>query len=147
MRWLLVLALVACKDDPPAVASKLELVDAPAGDVAAVVAPALAAARAEGKHLLVYVGASWCEPCNRFHAAAAAGQLDGEFGDVRFLVFDKDRDDDALAKAGYTSKLIPLFAIPRDDGTASGKQIEGSIKGDRAIAQIAPRLHELINRP
>ncbi len=147
MRWLLVLALVACKEDPPPAPPKLELVDAPAGDVAAFVAPQLAAARAAGKHLLVYVGASWCEPCNRFHAAAAQGQLDAEFGNLTLLVFDKDRDDDALTRAGYTSKLIPLFAIPRDDGTASGHQIEGSIKGAQAIAQIAPRLHALVDKP
>ena len=79
-----------------------------------------------------------------FHKAAESGQLDAEFGKLRLLVFDLDRDGDALAKANYKSELIPLFALPNPDGTSSGKQIEGSIKGDGAVAQISPRLHELV---
>jgi hypothetical protein len=80
----------------------------------------------------------------RFHKAAESGQLDAEFGKLRLLVFDLDRDGAALEKANYKSELIPLFALPNPDGTASGKQIEGSIKGDGAVAQISPRLHELV---
>jgi thiol-disulfide isomerase/thioredoxin len=124
---------------------RLELVEAPAvQDVAVYVSGALADADRAHKKLLVYVGAAWCEPCRRFHEAAAAGQLDATFGDLRMLVFDADRDKDALQRAGYISNLIPLFALPRPDGTASGKQIEGSIKGDGAVAQITPRLQALL---
>src|SRR5690606_5597206 len=32
-------------------------------------------ARAAGERALVYVGASWCEPCERFHEAVEAGEL------------------------------------------------------------------------
>src|SRR5688500_14350092 len=35
----------------------------------------VSSAKAAGERLLVYVGASWCEPCERFHAAVAAGEL------------------------------------------------------------------------
>ena len=139
------LVLAACKQEPPAPAQKLELVEAPVtGEVAPIVVDALASAAKDHKQLLVYVGATWCEPCVRFHKAAESGQLDAEFGKLRLLVFDFDRDGDALAKANYKSELIPLFALPNPDGTSSGKQIEGSIKGDGAVAQISPRLHELV---
>jgi thiol-disulfide isomerase/thioredoxin len=124
---------------------RLELVEAPAvQDVAVYVSGALVSAESAHKRLLVYVGASWCEPCRYFHDAAVAGQLDDAFGQVRVLVFDADRDKDALQRAGYISNLIPLFALPRPDGTASGKQIEGSIKGEGAVAEITPRLQTLL---
>jgi len=148
MRWLVLCLLVACESGdqrPGAPVPKLELVDAPVGgEVASIVAAEYARATTDHKQLLVYVGASWCEPCRRFHDAAAAGQLDPAFSKLRLLVFDLDRDGDALTRAGYTSTLIPLFAVPKPDGTASGHQIEGSIKGEGAVAQITPRLQQLL---
>ena len=90
------------------------------------------------------MGASWCEPCQRFHQAAQAGQVDALFPGLRLVEFDLDRDRDRLERAGYRSRMIPLFALPREDGTGSGQQIEGSIKGPGAVEQIAPRLKALL---
>lgn len=144
----LVLALAAttgCRAESPPAPKHLEVRPAPTGsDVAAVVRTELEQAKTAGKQLLVYVGASWCEPCTRFHDAAAAGQLDAAFGHVRLLEFDLDRDLDALHRAGYQSELIPLFALPNPDGRASGRQMSGSIKGDGAVAEITPRLQALL---
>jgi thiol-disulfide isomerase/thioredoxin len=123
----------------------VETIAAPAeGEVQEIVRSELVKAKAEGRTLLVYVGASWCEPCQRFHQAAKAGQLDGAFPGLRLLELDLDRDGDRLKRAGYVSKMIPLFAVPREDGTASGRQIEGSIKGPGAVDQISPRLRALL---
>lgn len=146
MRIALALALtLGCQSGSKPAPQKLDLVAAPAvTDIAPLVARELQTAAHDGKRLVVYVGASWCEPCQKFHAAAEAGQLDAEFGNLRLLVFDDDRDNEALERAGYRSKLIPLFALPNPDGTSSGKQIEGSIKGDGAVLNIAPRLHALL---
>lgn len=148
---LLVMACVAfmlaCnrRDDAEPALRKLEVLPAPPGvDVAAHVAESVALARRDGKQLVVYVGAAWCEPCRYFHDAAASGALDEAFGDLRLVEFDLDRDGRALEAAGYKSELVPLFAIPRDDGRASGKAIEGSIKGAGAVDQIAPRLRALL---
>src|SRR4051812_5461645 len=124
-RLLLVVALAACQSGTTATAShaKLELVDAPpATDVAAYLAPLIARAAGDHKTLVVYVGASWCEPCQHFHEAAVANQLDEQFGDLRIVVFDDDRDESALVAAGYRSSMLPLFALPNPDGRASGKQ-------------------------
>ena len=106
---------------------------------------ALTQAHADGRTLLVYVGAKWCEPCQRFHHAVEKGELDAAFPRLSILGFDADRDATVLGAAGYTSRLIPLFALPRDDGRASGKQIEGSVKGEAAVNEITPRLRNLIS--
>jgi thiol-disulfide isomerase/thioredoxin len=143
---VIAIALGACQQAAaPAAPGKLELVDAPVvADIPPLVARELADARAHGRRLLVYVGASWCEPCRHFHDAAAAGKLDAAFPQLRLLVFDADRDRDALSRAGYDSAMIPLFAVPADDGRATGRHIEGSIKGDGAVAEITPRLRALL---
>jgi thiol-disulfide isomerase/thioredoxin len=132
---------------PTASTGKVRLVDAPPeGDVEAAVHDAVAHAGTEKRRVVVYVGAKWCDPCQRFHHAAERGELDAAFPDVDFLTFDLDRDNERLASAGYVSKLIPLFALPGADGRASGQQVEGGMKGDSAVASIAPRLKGLLGR-
>ena len=138
--------LAACNAAEPTPRT-LALIDAPgAGDIEPIIAGELGRAFVAHDQLLVYVGASWCEPCREFHEAAEQGQLDGELGGVRLLVFDADRDSDALEGAGYHSSFIPLFAVPRLDGRASGKQIEGAVKNRDAVAQLVPRLQALLAR-
>jgi hypothetical protein len=146
-RFALILTLAACSSEtrPAPPKARLDMRVAPTGeDVAGLVRTELASASRAGKQLVVYVGAPWCEPCTRFHDAAAAGLLDDALGNVRLFEFDLDQDVDALHRAGYRSELIPLFALPNPDGTASGKQISGSIKGDGAVAQITTRLQALL---
>jgi hypothetical protein len=116
------------------------------GDVAPIVRDAAVKAAAEKRRLIVYVGAGWCEPCQRFLEAAEHGELDEAFGSVMLLEFDLDRDSGRLQQAGYVSEYIPLFALPEADGTSSGKQIEGGIKGDGAVGFIAPRLRRLLSQ-
>lgn len=129
---------------PPSSAG-VEFVPAPAdGDVQTIVHEELARAKSEGRKLLVYVGATWCEPCQRFHQAAKEGKVDALFPGLRLVEFDLDRDKPRLVVAGYRSRMIPLFALPRADGAGSGEQIEGSIKGPGAVDQIAPRLTALL---
>lgn len=125
--------------------ASLHFVPAPAeGEVATLVQGAAAKAKAERRTLVVYTGAVWCDPCRRFHEAATRGELGLELDGITLLEFDLDRDADRLRAAGYTSKYIPLFARPAADGRSSGKQIEGSIKGDGAVKEISPRLAALV---
>jgi hypothetical protein len=116
----------------------------PENDVAKLVRSEREKAAADGRDLVVYVGAKWCEPCKHFHTAAVRGDLDGEFPQLTILEFDLDEDRDRIGAAGYMSKLIPLFVFPREDGRGSERRFEGSVKGDHAVANIAPRLHALI---
>jgi thiol-disulfide isomerase/thioredoxin len=125
---------------------RVEWLAAPdSGDVAAVVKGELMRARADGgRDLLVYVGATWCEPCQHFHQAAEKGELDAVFPRLRVLEFDLDRDRDRLASAGYISRLIPLFVVPKEDGTASARRVEGGTKGEAAVGDIASRLRRIL---
>ena len=125
----------------------MRLLASPAtGSVESAVRDAWRGAAAERRTLVVYVGAAWCEPCQLFHHAAEQGELDATFPDLTFLEFDLDRDRERLASAGYVSKYIPLFALPTAAGVASGKQIEGGIKGDGAVDFIVPRLRAMLAR-
>ena len=154
--------VVACsrtdepKPDPAATrASSAPLVLAPpgirfvkigAGDDASVLIKAERdKAKAEGRDSVVYIGAKWCEPCQRFHRAAQAGELDAEFPNLDVIEFDLDEDRDRVKRAGYTSTYIPLFVVPGPDGRASEKRFEGGVKGERAVANLTPKLHALFN--
>jgi hypothetical protein len=123
----------------------VEVVAAPdSGDVGSAVREELGACAKEGRQLVVYVGAVWCEPCQRFHRAAERGELDATFPGLTLFEFDLDRDRDRLRQAGYASKYIPLFALPDESGRASGRQVEGGIKGEGAVAYMTPRLRALL---
>lgn len=142
---VLLVALGCSKREAPRVEGKVELIAVPpVGEVPALVAPEVARASRDGKRVLVYVGADWCEPCRKFHAAAKAGELDAVLGDLRFMEFDLDRDQKRLEAAGYTSEFVPLFAVPRDDGRASGTQTDGVQKADGGmVEQLVPRVRAL----
>jgi thiol-disulfide isomerase/thioredoxin len=149
------LTLAACEHEPeppkaerapaPPASGKVEIVKAPAAtDVTALIREEAGRAVRDGKKLIVYVGAPWCEPCVRFHDAAAAGKLDQDFPHLRLLEFDRDRDERALGQAGCLSRLIPLFARPTADGRCSERRLEGSIKGEGAVRELTPRLRDLL---
>jgi hypothetical protein len=103
---------------------------------------------ADAAHLrvLVYVGATWCEPCQRFHQAVERGELNGALNGLRFLEFDQDRDANALKVAGYVYQYIPVLALPDPDGRNHGRMITGSIKGPNAVREnLVPRLQALLS--
>jgi thiol-disulfide isomerase/thioredoxin len=118
----------------------------PGEDASRVVVDERTRAKSDGRDLVVYVGAKWCEPCQSFHKAAQKGDLDADFPDLTLLEFDIDEDRERLATAGYVSQFIPLFVMPDAAGRASDKKFEGSVKGDGAVANIAPRLRALLRK-
>lgn len=130
---------------PPAPAADgPEFVAAGPGAAHEVVRDAMDEAAADGRRLVVYVGADWCEPCKRFHDAVEAGELDDTFPDLRLLEFDATKDQARLADAGFASRLVPLFCLPDAKGRGTKDRIEGSIKGEGAVANLAPRLQALL---
>jgi thiol-disulfide isomerase/thioredoxin len=114
------------------------------GEVAPIVHGEYEKASASGRQLVVYLGATWCEPCQRFHHAVEHGDLDTKFPKLTLLEFDADKDQERLRVAGYSSRYIPLFALPKADGMASGKQVEGGIKGDGAVSYVSDKLKGLL---
>jgi thiol-disulfide isomerase/thioredoxin len=132
---------------PLVLAQGVRVARAPQGsDAARVVREARERESVDGRDLVVYVGAKWCEPCKHFHKAAEAGALDADFPRLTVLEFDLDEDRDRLVAAGYASQFIPLFVVPGADGRATNKRFEGSVKGGGAVANIAPRLRAILAR-
>ena len=124
----------------------LEIMAAPAGDdVAKLVREAQIAASKDGRKLLVYVSATWCEPCRYFQEAAERGIFNAEFGSLRLLKFDYDSDLRRLESAGYGSEMIPLWVVPEPSGRGSDKRMAGSVKGPEAVGDIRPRLRKLVD--
>jgi thiol-disulfide isomerase/thioredoxin len=105
-----------------------------------------AAATEPDERVIVYVGATWCEPCLRFHQAVERGELDDRLVGVRFLEFDADRDGERLREAGYGGAMIPRFAVPGPEGRGIGVQIEGSVSGEKAVDAILTRLEPMLAR-
>lgn len=128
----------------PGAGAQVKVVDQVDGPIAPLIASEMRKAGAAGRRLVVYVGATWCEPCKRFHEAVEAGELNDVFPNLRLLEFDYDRDEVRLSEAGYASKMLPLFAVPKPDGSSTGRHIEGSVKGDGAVDNIVPRLKRLL---
>ncbi len=121
-----------------------EFTAATTGAVDQLVRQARTTAQAEQRRLMVYVGATWCEPCEAFHQAVERGELDQALPGVRFLEFDSDRDGARLTAAGYDGRLIPRFVLPDADGRGTARRVEGGIKGDGAVAHIMQRLTPLL---
>jgi thiol-disulfide isomerase/thioredoxin len=105
----------------------------------------LARARADGRDLVIYVGATWCEPCRYFHDAVDRGELDATFPSLRLLELDLDRDRTRLDQAGCASNVIPLFSRPTEAGTCDpNHRVMGSIKGPGAVDNLVPRLKKML---
>jgi thiol-disulfide isomerase/thioredoxin len=152
-----VLALAACSDPQPevraepsaapgAALAKPELVPVPFGvtDGPAFLRSEYERAEREQRKLVVYVGATWCEPCKYFHDALKRGELDADLAGVRFLDFDLEAHGALLDASGCTSKMVPLFARPTQDGMCSDRRTQGGVKGDGAVRFILPRLKRIL---
>src|SRR5678816_1176400 len=85
-------ATAAVPPPPSAKGPKIQFVKAAGGEVAPLVKTERENAGKNQRSFLVYVGASWCEPCQRFHEAAAHGELDPELPAITLLEFDADND-------------------------------------------------------
>jgi thiol-disulfide isomerase/thioredoxin len=96
-------------------------------------------AKAEGRVLVVYAGAGWCEPCKRFKNAIQTGSLDDKLAKTTLLVFDADRDTDRLAAAGYRFQFIPYVAVPGADGHPTDS-IEARAKGSESWRELIAKL-------
>src|SRR4051812_30793727 len=122
-----------------------ELLEAGAGAVPNVVQRAQQDAERDRRQLLIYVSATWCEPCERFQKALRAGQLNASFPRLTLLKFDSDRDLERLRAAGYDGNYIPRFVVPGPDGRGTARRIEGGTKAeDTVAASIVPRLASLL---
>lgn len=96
-------------------------------------------AKADGRVLVVYVSATWCEPCKKMKEEIDAGRLDDRLGKTTLLAFDADKDIDRLGAAGYTFKFVPYVALPGADGRPAETQ-EATGKGSSAWKELLGKL-------
>jgi len=98
-------------------------------------------AKAQGRVLVVYVGASWCDPCKKMKAEIEAGRLDAKLPRITLLAFDADKDQERLATIGYAFKYVPYVALPGADGQpADSAQATG--KGSGAWRDLLVKLED-----
>lgn len=144
----LLFSAVACNSadssKAPKAPDRADVIAAGSGSVQAEVVTALAQASRDGRRLVVYVGASWCEPCQLFLDATKAGDLPAQLSDLRFLKFDHDSDEDRLNEAGFGGVMIPRFVVPGPGGVSTERRFEGATKGPGAMASIVPRLEGIL---
>ena len=136
--------LFSCQPAQQAETKKADLVVPGTGPVNDLVVSAQRLAAKEGRRIVVYVGATWCEPCKYFLESVKTGSLPAHFADLRFLKFDNDTDEQRLEAAGYGGQMIPRFVIPAADGAGTHKRFEGSTKGPQAMDNIVPRLERIL---
>lgn len=131
----------AASGEPPAPdARRLRFVEASAdSDALSSIRAKRLEAKAEGRVLVVYVGATWCAPCKRFKAEVASGRLDDRLGGLTLLAFDADRDGDRLGAAGYTFQYVPFVALPGADGHPAATQ-QATGKGSEAWRELLGKL-------
>lgn len=135
------------RPDPPrsldagAAPDRLRFVAAAADlDVLSLVRSERLKAKAAGRVLVVYVGASWCPPCREFHRMSRAGAYDARAPRITLLEFDADEDEARLKAAGYTFRYVPFFVLPSADGAPGDTlQIKGKA-GEATQQEIARKL-------
>lgn len=103
-------------------------------------------AKAEDRALVVYVSATWCEPCKKMKQEIEAGNLDDKLGKTTLLAFDADKDLDRLGSAGYTFKFVPFVALPGADGRPAETQ-EATGKGSNAWKELMGKLEAWQSQP
>ncbi|MDP1821604.1 MAG: thioredoxin family protein [Archangium sp.] len=142
----LCLAVSACKASPPPLDPKatVRFLTAEEGEVAPQLVRRMTQAKADQRRVLVYVSAPWCEPCRVFHTAVDRGELTGKLGALDLVAFDAEPDAERLLMSGYEQRFIPAFHVPGADGRASAKHLEGSVNGAGAVADLVPRILELL---
>ena len=120
--------------------ARVKVVDASEdSDVLSLVRAKRLEAKAEGRVLVVYVSATWCEPCKKLRAELASGRLDDRLAHVTLLAFDADRDGDRLGAAGYSYQFVPFVALPGADGhPLDSQQAKG--KGGDAWRELLGKL-------
>lgn len=93
---------------------------------------ALARAKAEGKHVLVDVGAYWCHSCHDLDEQVFTVAAIGEFINQRFVAIkiDAEKDEGPDLVARYKVQAYPTVLVLEATGVERGRMVEVADAGD-----------------
>ncbi len=115
------------------------------GGLAAAIAREIAKKPSATAKPIVYLGASWCDPC----AAIKRFKTDPRMLDAfqGTYVIELDVDDwksEGLGALGYKTGTVPVFYAVDAAGKASGPTINGGAWGDNIPETMAPPLKKFV---
>ena len=90
---------------------------------------------------VVYVGATWCEPCLAIKKHRDDPRMKEAFTGVAIIEVDMDQwKSEQFAELNMKPSAIPVFYAVGSDGKATGKEIDGGAWGDNIPENMAPPL-------
>ncbi len=107
-------------------------------DVVRVAARFAAEAVAAGETPVIYVGATWCQPCLLYKKSLDDPRMKAAHEGVRVLEADADLHD--LSALGISPNGIPHWATVDASGVSDGRAIDGGAWGDNTPENMAPAL-------
>lgn len=116
--WLSVWSVLSAQSPAPSQPTQFY----PPGDAARAIAAAQAAAKKDGRHVLLDFGADWCPDCRvlggLFEDPAVAPVVAANFHVVRIDVGRRDKNAELVSKYGGTSaEWIPAVVVLGPDGS------------------------------
>jgi len=102
-------------------------------------------AKKDDRVTLVYVGASWCVPCQAFRRLVHEGAFDKALPRLRLLAFDADIHAVPLGRSGCATTAVPTFMRPMPKGRCSAQKASGIAAGKDPVAYLTPRLERLMS--
>jgi hypothetical protein len=105
-------------------------------------------AKAQAKKLtpIVYVGATWCDPCLALKKHRDDPKMVDAFEGTFVIEIDADDWNAASFGAlGYKTSVIPIFIAVDAEGKATGRTIDGGAWGDNIPQNMAPPLKQFFS--
>jgi hypothetical protein len=88
----------------------------------------------------VYIGATWCGPCNAIKKNLDRPLLVDAFRGAYVIHLDFDSWEDKLPAAGLAHDSVPVFFALDTAGRPTGRLVDGSAWGNDTPENIAPVL-------
>lgn len=139
----LLLALGCASPPPPQAAPKppIHTSDLPDGsDVSAGLRGAVGEAERAGLKPVLYLGATWCQPCVAYERALFHPEMVAAHANVLLVKADFDRHGSALEAAGFVASGVPFWCHLDREGGNSGRCITGAAWGEDTPENMAPVL-------
>jgi hypothetical protein len=148
---LVTLAAVGCQSrpsptQPPAGARGFELDEvAPGRPLAVVLSDGAAKAKAKGLRPFLYIGATWCQPCQKLHRSLDDERMVDAFRGTYVIHLDLDAWERELPSVGLRVAQVPVFFQLDAQGKPTGKSLDGGAWNEDVPAEMAPPLKRFFN--